>query len=317
MPDPTLQTISATESPALFNVSPYVTKWMLFQKFCYGMDIEKEADNRMEWGKLFQAPLLRKAADDLKLEVIPNETDIYVRGAGPYSQLGCTRDATIISPGEGPGALEIKMVFDYATWKREWDNGPPRHIEIQTQQQMAVGADGKPFNWGIIGVFNCGEMTYFRREPVPRLWDALRDESQSFFADVLRKKEPEPFGSPVELPLLSEIYPTVKRMVRNFAEIMGEKELIDWSEKLRMCEWHSKERLGHERAEKKLKAEILGLMQDAAEGLFAHGIKANVNQVERAGYTVKPTTYKTLSLYVPDNLPEGYEIGDLDKNLAG
>ena len=33
MPDQTLKTISASEAAALFNASPYVTRWMLYQRF--------------------------------------------------------------------------------------------------------------------------------------------------------------------------------------------------------------------------------------------------------------------------------------------
>jgi hypothetical protein len=42
VPDRTLKTISATEAPALFNASPYVTRWMLWQRFANGMDIDSE-----------------------------------------------------------------------------------------------------------------------------------------------------------------------------------------------------------------------------------------------------------------------------------
>lgn len=305
MPDRDRLTISATEGPALFNASPYITKFMLWQKFARGVSLDKEADNRMTWGKRMQPALLAAAADDQKLEVIPNAADTYVRGAGDFALLGCTRDATIIAPGIGPGALEIKMVFDFATWMREWDDTPPRHVEIQNQIQMAVGDNGVPFRWGMIGVFVCGEMKYYRREPIPQLWTALKDESAKFFDDVKNNREPDPFGAAVELPLLSECYPTIPGTATDFAAALGDEEALRWAEKIRMCAWHGGERLGHERAEKALKAEILGLLKDTAGGYFPHGITAAAKQQNHAGFTVAPTTFKVLKLHVPDNLPEG------------
>lgn len=103
----------------------------------------------MDWGTRLQPLIIEQAARDLKLDVFPCDT--YVRNGN----LGCTRDAEIICPDRGPGALEVKAVFDYKTWMREWDGGNsvPRHIEIQHQTQMLVG-DGKvPFSWGVIAAW--------------------------------------------------------------------------------------------------------------------------------------------------------------------
>lgn len=313
MPDATLQTISASEAAALYNVSPYTTRWMLYQKFAHGLVIEQDADNRMNWGKRMQSVLLAAAADDLKLEVIPNAADEYVRGEGDFARLGCTRDAEIISPGEGPGALEIKMVFDYRIWMNNWPGGvPPNHVEIQTQQQMAVGKDGVPFTWGVIGVFVCGEMHYFRRKPIPKLWDATDPESLpamagQFFADVAAKNEPNPFGAVIEVPLMNQVFTTVKGKTTDFVAQLGEDEARAWSEKIRMMDWHADERLMHEKGEKKIKAELMALMQDAEFGLFANGVTVKLKEQDRAGYTVKPVTFKVLSVHVPADLGDSLQ----------
>src|SRR5216684_8768697 len=152
MPDPTKQTISATESPALLGSSPYLTRWMLWQRFANGIEPEREESSRMNWGKAMQPLIVKRVAEERKLEVIPNEGDNYIR----RGLLGCTRDATIISPDHGPGALEVKCVFDYEQWGRKWDGGKsvPREIEIQLQQQILVG-DGDQmrqlsYEWGLI-----------------------------------------------------------------------------------------------------------------------------------------------------------------------
>ena len=50
MPDPDRLTISATEAPALFGVSPYVTPFMLFHRFANGESIDVEENARMDWG---------------------------------------------------------------------------------------------------------------------------------------------------------------------------------------------------------------------------------------------------------------------------
>jgi predicted phage-related endonuclease len=207
VPDRTLKTISATEAPALFNASPYVTRWMLWQRFANGMDIDSRADARMNWGRKLQPLILEQVAEEMRLEVRPNNEDAYMR----RGLLGCTRDATIICPDRGPGAVETKCVFDYRTWMADWNGGkqPPRHHEIQLQQQMLVGDEGgESYRWGLLVAWVAGELHYFERAPVKDLWAPLYQEAERFFADVQAKREPEPFGAPVELPLLAQLFPT-------------------------------------------------------------------------------------------------------------
>ena len=166
VPDSTGKTISATQAPALWNASPWLTRWMLHQHFTNGMQLDKAADARMSWGLKLQPLILEQAAEDLSLEIRPNEGDIYER----RGLLGCTRDAIVIDPTLGPGALETKVVFDYRDWMSAWDGGrtAPQHYEIQLQEQMLVGdgETGEPFRWGVIAVWVAGEVHYLRRDPV-------------------------------------------------------------------------------------------------------------------------------------------------------
>src|SRR5215471_5226736 len=212
MPDPERLTISATEMPALFGASPYLTRWMLYRKFAHGDDTEKAGDSRMDWGKKMQPLIISEVSAERGLEVQPNP-DTYVR----RGLLGCTRDATIIAPGVGPGALEIKCVFDHKIWMTKWDGGRtvPREYELQLQQQMFIGETneegttdgGFSYKWGLIAVWVCAEMFYFERRPIVDLWDEMHRKAIGFFSDVSKKREPDPFGVNVELPLLRKLFP--------------------------------------------------------------------------------------------------------------
>lgn len=268
MPDITRKTISATEASALFNVSPYVTRWMLFQRFANGVDIETQADNRMDWGSRMEPLVLRAAAEDKRLEVIPTP-----RGEDGRQQyvsrglLGCSRDAMIICPDRGPGALETKCVFDYRIWMQNWGGGkePPHQNEIQLQQQMLVGDGTTSFKWGLMGVWCCGEMFYFEREPLPELWSALDKEAALFFDDVAAKREPNPFGVPVESELIARLYPPIKRKVKDYTEAADAEAMALAAQ---MLAYHRDRRLEHAKGEDELKAKFKGLMLDAEELLL-------------------------------------------------
>jgi hypothetical protein len=305
MPDPMRQTISATEASVLFDANPYETKWMLYRKFAHGEEARETPHARMDWGQRLEPLVIQQAAADLRFEVKPNNSgsegrQAYVR----RGLLGCTRDAEIICPDRGPGALETKCVFEYPIWMQEWGGGNavPRHIEIQVQTQMHVGDGAKPYAWGVIAVWIAGEVIYFERTPVPKFIDELERQAALFFEDVKNRKEPEPFGIPQELPLLDEAFPIKAENPLDMREVDDGRKL---AEDVRMLAWHRREKSGHDKAAEALQARLRGVIKDHDKLLLPHGINLKQKQVERKGYQVAPSSYRTLTPYVPDNIPIG------------
>lgn len=307
MPDPTKQTISATQSPALFGVSPYYTRWMLYKHFADDMPIDSDANSRMKWGRALQPLVMVQATEDLRLEIIPNNEDVYIRDG----RLGCTKDADIICPERGPGALDAKCVFDYTVWMNEWNGGkqPPKHIEIQVQQQMLVGdGNGTPYKWGMIAVWVCGEMKYFERKPVAIVQQRLVEESEKFFDDLAAKRVPDPVGSPMETSWLAEAFPVIEGKVLDLREHPKAREL---AEHVAMYARASKQRLMYEKIEQDLKAKILAVASDAQRLEFLHGIKVDL-QTRRTGEAVikrKAFVSKVIKPYVPENIPDDLLAG--------
>lgn len=293
MPDPTRATVSATESPGLFGVSPYVTRWMLWQSFAKGVNIDSPADSRMSWGTKLQPLIIQQAAEDLKLEVRPNAGDVYHR----RGLLGCTRDATIICPDRGPGALETKCVFDYRTWMTDWEGGKsaPRHYEIQLQQQMAVGdGDGAPaYEWGILAAWVAAEVHYFERKPIIDLWKRLADEAGAFFESVTTGTEPDPFGVPVEIEWLVKLLPTAKGKV---IDLSGDTAAESHSLNVRAYRDAKEQENAGKRTAEPLRAKLLALARDAEEVLLPGGIKVRIGGNEKS---------KRLNVYVPDDTIAG------------
>src|ERR1700719_118033 len=309
MPDPERTTLSATESPALFGASPYLTKFMLYHKFANGENIEKPADERINWGKLMQPIIIKQVAQERGLEVIPNMDgatglDTYVR----RGLLGCTRDATIIAPGIGPGALEIKCVFDYRVWMQKWNGGKtvPREVEIQLQQQIFVGnGEGdstsrsiltNSYKWGLIAVWVCADLYYFERQPLPELWTDLERKAIAFFSDVRSKREPDPFGSAIELPLLTKLFPTEPDKV---LDLSADPEHVKTSEKVSMYVHYKSEKTGAAANEEKHRVELLALAKDAERVLLPCGVSYRVKKSGRG---------KTIDPYIPET-PTAAPVG--------
>jgi YqaJ-like viral recombinase domain len=294
MPDPARKTISATEASGLWNVSPYVTRWMLWQRFANGVDIDSAEDSRMSWGKKLQPLIIEQAAQDLKLEVVPNAADTYVsRGL-----LGCTRDATIICPVRGPGALETKCVFDYRTWMTDWGGGraPPRHHEIQLQQQMLVG-NPKPdednifgiYDWGVIAAWVAGDVYYFERKPIRDLWEKLTTEAAAFFKSIEDREEPKPFGVPIEVEWLTKLLPLERGKVVDLSD--EDPTAIAAAEMARLYVEAKENENAGKRVAEPLRAKLLALARDAEEVWLPGAIKVRIGGNEKS---------KRLSVFIPE-----------------
>jgi len=304
MPDPTKKTISATEMSGLLGISPYVTKWMLYQRFAKGIEAPGPEHNRLDWGTKMEPLLLEQAATDLRLEV---KTNRQPDGSQVYLQrglLGCSRDADIYDPQRGPGALETKCCFDYKILMQEWDGGktPPRQHEIQLQQQMYVGDGVTPYEWGSIALWCGGDMTYFHRKPMPDLWELFENEARQFFADVEAGNEPEPFGSPIEVPLLKIIFAVPTGEIVDATAVLGEVEATKIAQMVMDADYQRVVRLAAEKVEEKSKAKLLALAKDADEIELPQGIRVKITRSPRNGYYVKPTTSVTVKAHIPQQI---------------
>jgi len=304
MPDPTRKTISATEMSMLLGVSPYGTKWMLYQRFAKGIEVPGPDHNRLDWGTRMEPLLLDQAAQDLRLEVKTNRqadgSQVYLR----RGLLGCSRDADIYDPQRGYGALETKCCFDYKILMQEWDGGktPPRQHEIQLQQQMFVGDGVKPYEWGTIAMWCGGDMTYFHRKPMPDLWAKFEEEAKQFFADIANNSESSPFGAPVEVPLLKQLFSVPTGEVVNVTEALGEVEATKLAQRVVDADYQRVVRLAAEKVEKDVQAKLLGLAKDADELELPQGIRVKINRSPRAGYSVKPTTVVSVKAHIPHQI---------------
>jgi YqaJ-like viral recombinase domain len=262
MPDPKKQSVSASQASALFNASPYMTRWMLWQWFAGKTDElpEPEESTRMHWGKELQTPVLYQAERDLKFRIVENMagpgTAVYYR----RGLLGATRDATIWDPTRGAGCVEVKCVFDYKVWMDTWGGGErvPKHVEIQLQAGMYVGdGDGEPFGHGLIVVWVCGgNLVFFRRDPARDLWAKLEIEAGRFFASIENNEQPDPFGVPVEIPWLTKLYET---RPLSFLDRTGDEEL---HKKLIDFNYHNTEESRHHKLREALRAQLMGVAGD-------------------------------------------------------
>jgi hypothetical protein len=306
MPDPQRKSISATQSPALYNASPYITPWMLYH-YLRGADIETAATDRMGWGLKLQPLVLEQAQTDLHLDINANFSQRYIRSnAHP---LGYTADAEIWCPDRGRGVVEVKCVFDYGVWMREWDGGkiPPRHHELQLQHQLTVGDGETPYAWGVIAVWVCGEQKYFERKRDDLVSVDLIERCVEMMQTVAHAHEPDPFGSSAELPILAKLFPIVKGQELDLrADPAGAK----WAQLAANLKSYKDQESFFAKAAKDAREHLLVLARDN-ETVHLPGATLKLRTVDVKEHTRKASRYTNLTVELageegkPQELPEG------------
>lgn len=128
------QDLTSTESPALFDLSPYSTVFELHHAKKDGLVVPFKGSERMEKGKRLQEYVAQEVALEKGWVVTPF-TD-YIRI--PEIRMGSSFDYKAVCPERGEGILEIKGV-DSFIYKQSWSEEEiPAHIEIQARHQMLV-----------------------------------------------------------------------------------------------------------------------------------------------------------------------------------
>jgi hypothetical protein len=283
MPDPDRKTISATQSPALFDASPYLTRFTLFHHLKGNVPKEPETD-RMRWGTRMQPLIAQDVAARLNLEVIPNFSNSY-RRSRTYRSMGCTVDALVNCPQRGPGAIEIKCVFEPRVWGEQWEGGKsiPRGHELQLQHQLVVGDGSVPFQWGVIAAWHGGELTLYERELGQAVLPELTRRCDEFMRQVERNKVPEPFGDPIEDAFLRLAFPYRADAIVDLRNRENGREIGEQAE---LLDHYRREANSCNKAADSAKRRLLIAMKGANKMLLPNGT-VTLTETERAAYTVK------------------------------
>lgn len=299
MPDVLKQTVSASQIAAVFNRSPYDTRFTLWQWFKRGIETAQQ-DTRMSFGKFIEPFVLAQVQERLRLEVIHNREGQYFRRGA----LGCTRDATVIDPTRGPGIVQVKA-HAYPQWRDLYtESMTPPHIEMQLQTEMAV----HDARWGIIAVMvgQNDQLLLYEREPIPALQAQLDQAAAEFLASVTAGDEPDALGSEVELPVLDALYPEVTP--RKIATVADQAKAEKIAEDAMLYDWAKEQRKSFERVEKEKRAIIAAAIGDA-ERLDLPGVTIQVSRSStKEGVMQLPAAIAIDLSKLIATAPEGFDI---------
>lgn len=157
--------VGASEVSALFGQSPWASMFSLWaEKTGIAAPVEIDEDYLI-WGQLQEEPVAKFYELRTGRKVWTGGSPYCVAQHERLPMFRCTPDRLVLgAPDIGmdePGGLQIKS----AAWfmAEDWEDGPPPHVQIQVQSEMAcTGA-----RWWSVPVYLGGKF---------RTYDVLRDE---------------------------------------------------------------------------------------------------------------------------------------------
>ena len=290
--------VTSTESPALFDMSPYATAFELWHRKRDEKILTLDPNERMEWGTELQ---------DSIATVLGRRYGVKVRKVPEYISLNDARMGAsfdyemrdLCAPNtdgilaamlndHGPGIFEIKAV-DYGVFRDAWperEDGlgrqAPAHIEIQVQHQMHV----RGMKWGAIGVLVGGN----RGHVIVRKYDeavgqAIESRIRAFWQSIASDDAPPPKFPGDEEFIIGTLFGESVR--GKLADMRGDEEVAELIAAYR--EAGDREKLAEE--DKKIaKAKLLLKAGDADRALVDGGsltlgmVKGSTVSYERAPY---------------------------------
>lgn len=190
--------LTSTEASALFNMSPYSTRYELWHKKRGILPEDFEDNDRVQAGRHIEPAIASLVAERYGVVVEPFKRyarDVQDRMGSSFDYLvtGVTEnDVTDHTLRDffndlGPGIIECKNV-DGLVFKRKWmDDETPAHIEIQLQHQLELTRHG----WGaVVALVGGNKLETYVRERNAEFGQVLRNEIRKFWRSVDEDQAP-------------------------------------------------------------------------------------------------------------------------------
>jgi predicted phage-related endonuclease len=202
--------INSTESAALFGFSPYQTAYELGVEKRLGVDRGVE-NERTKWGQRLQGVIADAFEEEYGVRVERADHRYFamdtarVGASVDYIIKDTLADTAVAQNFDrlGPGVLEIKNV-DKWVYAGEWQDGPPVHIEMQLQHQLAV----TELKWGcIFALIGGNEPVLVVREFDPKVAERIVGRINSFWQAFEAGELPDPM-MPADAKAMCELFGT-------------------------------------------------------------------------------------------------------------
>lgn len=281
--------ITASAAAALLGVHPYLTAFGVWADKTGAIQEEDEITEAMERGLELEPLAVRRLAK-LNPTWKVEQPAAYYRD--PAVRLGCTPDCFAHSPDkDGFGSIQIKSV-EPGKFRKDWrtpegDVEPPLWITVQS----IIEAHLTGASWAAVAalVISYGIDLHVVEVPLHAgIIGRIKSETANFWRMLESGERPDPDWKR-DGRLIEALYDPTGEVI-DLSAVNYLPELADEKERL------SAQNRVNELRLKEIKAEFLARLGDASAARIADGRLITANRVNRAGYTVKPSSYVNVTV---------------------
>jgi putative phage-type endonuclease len=187
--------VTSTEVAALFNISPYLTAFELWNLKRGEIEDNFKTNERVHWGDRLEQVIAEEFSKKIGVKTAPFKSSTRL----PEFNIGASFDWQIIQDGKRAGIIEIKNV-DKFIYHSDWtDEEMPLHIEMQVQVQMLVSGIDKCHVAVLVGG---NELKHYERDPRESIQKRIFEEVANFW----EREEPPAIDYTRDGDVISRLY---------------------------------------------------------------------------------------------------------------
>jgi hypothetical protein len=280
------KSIGASEAAALLGIHEYQSAYGLWAFKTGAIPADEEETPPMRRGRLLEPVAVQMLREERpEWEIVANQIPGGLYYVDEDLRLAATPDAFATCAERGRGLIQIKSV-ERSVFSRKWHQDGELNVPLWIAVQAIVEADLVGADWVAVAALVVSHGVDLEIVEVP-LHDGIigriKSETANFWEMVRRGKRPDPDWKR-DGRLIEALYDPTGEVIdlssiNYLPEIADEKELL--SAQNRVNELRLKE----------IKAEFLARLGDASAARIADGRIITAKRVERAGYSVKPSSY--------------------------
>lgn len=281
--------ITASQVPALWNQSRFAGRYATVAHAAGKAPLVVEDNMRTMWGRYLEPVAAKMLAEQTGLQVRPIRA--YARHRAIDGFLASPDTLLWDADGE-PGIGELKVVHEFQ-YQEHWLDGPPLEVQLQHQAQFAATKARHGYIGALVWGINRCEFLAYPTEPNPDAIRLIEDDVREVLRMIAEDRLPDPDPHPTSVAALQTVFPGV---IPNKSVQLAGDEAVE-AERL-FDEWEQikARRSIDAKREKQIKSWMAMMAVDADELKLGADKSIRIKEVERAGYTVEPTTYRDYRL---------------------
>lgn len=281
--------VGGSDAPVVVGASPWKSALTLWGEKTGRLPSPVLDSDAVEMGKVLEPVALERYTKKSGRPSRRWPSTLIVQHANPdLSFMRCTPDGLTYDNERGVGLVQVKTTGEYS--RDEWEHGPPLHVEIQVQHEMeTTGA-----SWATIVVLIGGRsVKWFDVTPNAAFVPVLIRQEFEFWRHVVDGDQPPVTYHDAEVGgrELGKTLAALYGVDSGDSVLLDDAEAIKWDERLRAIKAEQKKLEAERDALEALLKDAIG---GATVGLLPNGRGYSWKSWAKAGYTVGPTSGRTL-----------------------